>query len=307
MRTILIADSGSTKTDWALVNGQWIMENGQLSEDDKQLSIVNYPLSIIKTQGIIPFQMDEDTIRRILNEELKLQLEQCYGKAATHQQLDICFYGSGVRPELEVKMELLLHEAFPEAQTVEAKSDLLGAARALCGHDEGIACILGTGANTCLFDGSHIVMNTPALGYVLGDEGSGANLGIRFLNALYKNRLPQQVREAFEQQTGLTMTDVIHRVYREPLANRFLASLSTFIHTQLAVGEVSRLVTDSFREFVQKNILPYGRRDLQVSAVGSIAFYYREQLRQALLAEGYRLGKVMRSPIEGLVQMEHLG
>ena len=296
MNTILIADSGSTKTDWAVV--------------DRNFSPSTSYFPLLKTQGINPFHMDEETICRILNDELKPQLTSLRENTSLHEDYfsvdAIYFYGSGVRPELEEKMVRLLREAFPTAE-VEAKSDLLGAARALCGRREGIACILGTGANTCLYDGSRIVMNTPALGYVLGDEGSGANLGIRFLNALYKNRLPIDVKEKFEQQMGLTMTDVIHRVYREPLANRFLASLSPFIHSQLSVPEVSRLVTDSFRDFVQKNILPYGRKDLKVSAVGSVAFYYKEQLRQALSDEGYALGAIMRSPIEGLVEMEHLG
>ena len=307
MKTILIADSGSTKTDWALVNVECSMLRSALPLGSSK----NVECSMLKTQGINPFHMDEKTISDILENELKPQLSSLHQVPSTLHQVpsslhQIYFYGSGVRPELEEKMVRLLKAAFPEAEQIEAKSDLLGAARALCGHEEGIACILGTGANSCLYDGQRIVQNTPALGYVLGDEGSGANLGIRFLNALYKNQLPAEIKEEFEQQ-GHTLSDIIDRVYRQPMANRFLASLSPFIHQHLEVPEVSALVENSFREFIQKNITAYGRKDLPVSAVGSVAFFYKEQLKKALENEGYMLGRILRSPIDGLVEMEQLG
>ena len=312
MKQILIADSGSTKTDWALLSSSSITANGSWTSQASKPSAG----LILKTQGINPFHMSEDTISGILENELKPQILKLRSTDGCllpkgHQKsqisnLLIYFYGSGVRPELEGKMEGLLRRAFPEAERVEAKSDLLGAARALCGRQEGIACILGTGANSCLYDGQGIVRNTPALGYILGDEGSGANIGIRFLNALYKNQLPEEIKVEFEQQ-GHSLSEIIDRVYRQPMANRFLASLSPFIHRHLEVPEVSALVEDSFRQFMQKNIVAYGRRDLKVSAVGSVAFFYNEQLRKAVESEGYELGRVLRSPIEGLIEMEQLG
>ena len=263
---LLIADSGSTKTDWALGN---------------------------------PFHQDEATIRHILNDELIPNL-----KPQTSNLNTIRFYGSGVRPELQEKMRQLLQEAFPQATHIEAQSDLLGAARALCGRHEGIACILGTGANSCLFDGQQIVMNTPALGYILGDEGSGASLGKHFLNALYKGRLPQSVMTAFESELQMSMSQVIDRVYRQPQANRWLASLSEFISKYKDEPAVNDLITSNFREFIAHNIKPYQRHDLPLSAVGSIAYYYQEQLRQAAQEEGYTIGLILRSPIDALVQME---
>lgn len=280
---LLIADSGSTKTDWALVT----MEGGQARQ--------------VTTQGINPFHQDEPTIRRILCEELLPLIGDADGVGR------IRFYGSGVRPELQGLMESLLRDAFPSAVDIQARGDLLGAARALCGHEMGIACILGTGANSCLYDGEHIVANIPPMGYILGDEGSGAVLGRRFLNALYKNRFDDRLREDFEQWAGMTMADVIDRVYRQPLANRWLASLSVFIHEHVGEPEVEALVIDNFRDFIQLNIRPYGRQDLPLNAVGSIASYYQEQLGKAARAEGYQLGKVMRSPLEGLIHVEQLG
>lgn len=280
-QNILIADSGSTKTDWAY--------NGQC----------------LQTQGINPFHMDDDTIRVILQKELLPQLnDDSHADSISPvgpMPSAIFFYGSGVRPECEERMQQLLHETFPSAIRIEAKSDLLGAARALCGRDEGIACILGTGANSCLFDGEKIVQNIPALGYILGDEGSGANLGLRFLNALYKNLLPCNIKEEFEESMNITLPVIIQRVYREPMPNRFLASLSPFIHDHLDDPSVEALVKDGFREFLRKNVNAYRRRDLPVSAVGSIVFYYKNQWSQTLKEEGFLQGKIIKSPIEGLM------
>ena len=291
---ILIADSGSTKTDWLLV--------GKGGDGDGARA-----MAPLHTQGINPFHQGADVIREILRSELLPQIEE--EGARTHGATGVTtvrFYGSGVRPELEPVMAQLLREAFPQATDVEAHNDLLGAARALCGHNYGIASILGTGANSCLYDGEHIVENTPPLGYILGDEGSGAVLGRRFLNALYKGVLSKELHDAFVQQTGLTMADVIDRVYRQPLANRFLASLCPFVHDHLDDEAVCGLVVDSFRDFFRRNIVPYGRRDLPVSFVGSVAWYFQEQLAVAAHNEGFLLGNVLKSPLIGLVSFERL-
>ena len=281
-RHILIADSGSTKTDWALAP-----------------STLNCQPSTTTTQGLNPFHQSRDTILQILHLELLPQMD-------VNNVNEIYFYGSGVRPELEPVMEQLLREVFPKAETIEAHSDMLGAARAVCDHNEGIASILGTGANSCLYDGEKIVGNTPALGYILGDEGSGAVLGRRFLNALYKGILSNEIKISFETKTGLTMASVIERVYRQPLANRFLASLSEFIHHHLEDEAVRQLVISNFDEFFQKNIVPYGRPDLPVSFVGSIAWHYQPQLQESAARQGFRLGTVLKSPIDGLLRFHQV-
>ena len=276
----LIADSGSTKTDWLLGTTR------------------------LQTQGINPFHQDDDTIRRILHDELLPQLAALCQETASSFHLplstphQLSFYGSGVRPELEPKLVSLLREAFPMARHIEAHSDLLGAARALCGHEEGIACILGTGANSCLYDGERIVSNTPPMGYILGDEGSGAVLGIRLLGALYKGQLSDVLRRQFEDWTGMQLADVIARVYREPLANRWLASLSPFVRQHLGDESIRGLVVNNFRDFIRRNIVPYQRPDLPLHAVGSIAYYYEQQLQEAARQEGYAIGVVVRSPLD---------
>lgn len=275
---ILIADSGSTKTDWCVAYGGSVMCS-------------------VSTQGINPFHQDEQTISSILREEL-LTADGNVGKDISQ----VYFYGSGCREECVPMMTRVLADAFPEAERIEAHSDLLGAARAVCGAGEGVACILGTGANSCLYDGCRIVMNTPPLGYILGDEGSGAVLGRLFINALYKGGLPAAVLSDFECETGLTMSDVIRRVYREPLANRFLASFAPFVHRHLSLPAVRAIVVDNFRMFFRRNVVQYGRQDLPVGAVGSIACHFSAELSEAARAEGFTMGRIKKSPMEGLVE-----
>lgn len=271
----LIADSGSTKTDWALASEGQIIER-------------------VKTQGINPYHQSVDAIRRVLETELADVLRA--------ENVDaVYFYGSGCRADQEAKMVRLLKERFHCAQTIEAHGDLLGAARALCGRGEGIACILGTGANSCYYDGEKILLNTPPLGYILGDEGSGAVLGRNFINGLFKGRLPKELCDDFMAEYNLTLNEIIRRVYQEPMANRWMASFTLYIYKHLNCPEVEQLVVDNFRSFFRLNINPYGRRELKVSALGSIAYYFREQLVKASHSEGYEIDRVLQNPIDGLL------
>lgn len=273
----LIADSGSTKTDWVVV-------------EDKKV------LGKIQTQGINPFHQDEATIEAVLRHELLPQLP-C-SKADM-----LYFYGSGLREELKPKMRKIFENVFASNPFAIAhfENDLLGAARALCGREEGIACILGTGANSCLYDGEKIVHNTPPLGYILGDEGSGAVLGKLFMNAIFKNPKFADIRDAYLQSSGLTMPDIINKVYCQSLANRFLASTSSFISHHLDFEPLRQLVIDNFRAFFQHNVVQYQRQELPIHAVGSIAYYYQRELQEAATLEGFQLGTVLRSPLEGLL------
>ena len=274
---ILIADSGSTKTDWICLTG---------SDESMQIEI--------QTVGLNPFHVSDNEIRGVLAHDVLPQLGDTKVDA-------VYFYGSGVRPEVEGRVVGLLRESFPDAQTVEAHSDLLGACRALCGDKAGIACILGTGANSCVYDGRQVVHNTPALGYILGDEGSGAVLGKHLLHDLYTSVLPHNLRITFEKEMGLELSEIINKVYREPQANRFLASLSEFIHRHLDEEGIRQLVYNTFSDFVNYHISRYGRRDLSLSFVGSIAYYYQEQLQLIVQMLGYPMGTILKSPLQGLV------
>ena len=292
-RRVLVADSGSTKTDWVLLD-----ENGK---------------RFFRTQGINPVLMPEAEIAAILQCELLTEIP-------TDAPIDIHFYGAGIRPEFVGKMEQAFQQAFaagspfaaigsasatvPPVGGIEGGffSDLLGAARALCGHSEGIACILGTGSNSCLFDGEKIVKNTPALGYILGDEGSGSALGKAFLNAIFKGLLPAELRDDFLVESGLSLDEIIRKVYREPMPNRFLASTSLYIGRHIDDDALKTLVIDNFRRFFRHNIVPYDRRDLAVNFVGSIACHYEKLLREAAEQEGFQVGKILATPIDALCE-----
>lgn len=275
---ILIADSGSTKTDWCL-------------EDDGNIVIET------ATQGINPFHQDSDSIRGILNDELLPKL----GDTDIEQ---VCFYGSGCRAEMIPEMQKLMSEIFPHSD-IETNGDLLAAARAVCGNQYGIACIFGTGSNSCLYDGQNVKMNTSPLGYILGDEGSGAVLGKLFINAIFKGKLSSQIRDEYLDENKLTLTDIIDRVYRQPLANRFLASTSLFIRRHIGNETIRQLVVDNFRSFFKYNLSQYNRRDLKVGAIGSVAFYYSKELAEAAKEEEYTIGAIEKSPMKGLVKFHH--
>ncbi len=293
---ILIADSGSTKTDWTLIN----------SPHPYRYDII----ATFHTQGITPIHQSFDDIRMILGHELMPQLST-FPRAALIQsgvleqpllsQLQLFFYGSGCTPAHVPMMKQVLCEVFL-LENIEVHSDLTAAARALCQHEPGIACILGTGANSCLYDGKEIVQNTPALGYILGDEGSGSVLGRLFMNAIFKNPQFAEVRDHYLTELKLTQADIINKVYREPMANRFLASTSLYISQHMDNPLLKDLVVQNFRQFFRCNILPYQRPDLPVHFVGSMAHNYPEQLAQAAEAEGFQLGKIMQSPMEGLIE-----
>lgn len=292
---ILIADSGSTKTDWTLLSQS--APKGQ------------HVVATFHTQGITPVHQSSEDIRQILGQELLQQLSTFpRGKlissglleASLFQNLSLFFYGSGCTPAHVPMMRQVLTEVLSPT-LIEVHSDLMAAARGLCGREAGIACILGTGANSCLYDGQIIVKNTPALGYILGDEGSGSVLGKRFMNAIFKDPLYETVRDNYLTEQKLTQADIIQRVYREPMANRFLATTSLYIKQHLDNPLLSSLVVDNFREFFRCNILPYGDKTLPVHFVGSMAEHYPLQLEEAAAIEGFHVGRIMQSPMEGLI------
>lgn len=293
---ILIADSGSTKTDWTLVHSTHPLLGSQV-------------IATFHTQGITPIHQTPAGIRSILEKEL-LSSISIFPRAqlinsgilegSLLQKIDIFFYGSGCTPAHVPMMKQLLAEVLTP-RSVEVHSDLMAAARALCNREAGIACILGTGANSCLYDGEQIVQNTPALGYILGDEGSGSVLGRMFLNAIFKRPELADVRDQFLKERKFTQADVIQKVYREPMANRFLATMSLFIHDHLDNPLLRQLAVDNFRMFFQRNIVPYGRPDLPVHFVGSMAHHYPDELQEAAKIEGFTVGNTVQSPLEGLI------
>ena len=273
--SILIADSGSTKTDWSLA------EDGKI-------------LRQIKTGGINPVFLSD--------KELELEIKELARQVEDIRPEAIHFYGAGCIPTQTERVRRALKQAFTGTEDVEAASDMLGAARALCGRRAGIACILGTGSNSCFYDGENIVANVSPLGFILGDEGSGAVLGKLLVGSLLKNQLTSGLKEAFLEQYALTPADIIERVYRRPLPNRFLASLSPFLAAHLEDEGIHRLVLDAFRDFLRRNVMQYDWQAHDVHCCGSIAFHYKKILAEAAVSLGIRIGQVIQSPMEGLVR-----
>ena len=266
---ILLADSGSTQCTWIADDGSRIRK--------------------LRTRGINAVQHTDEQIRDILSE-----LPELGPVTAIH------FYGAGAGdsfPEASQRLCGELRRRFAP-RTITIDSDLTAAARALWGRGEGIACILGTGSNSGVARDGQIVRQVPPLGYILGDEGSGAALGRALLNGLFKGHIP--LREEVLTERGLTYEEIIRRVYREGMANRFLASFTRFVARHIDRPELDELVCEAFRAFVRRNLAHYPA-DAEVSALGGVACHFERQLRHVLATEGLRAGRIVETPDEGLL------
>ncbi|MBR4520415.1 MAG: ATPase [Paludibacteraceae bacterium] len=274
---ILIADSGSTKTQWCLLSA-----SGQMSE--------------FRMDGINPFYQTADAIKNSISNQLLPQMGQLLwaGKIT-----NVYFYGAGCTPEKCPLVQMAVKSVFKDAE-VEVYSDMVGAARALLQHSEGVACILGTGSNSCLYDGEKFTKNVPALGFILGDEGSGAVLGKRLVADLLKDQLNDDLKQQFLKEYNLTQADIIDKVYRQPFPNRFLASLSKFCADHIDNPIIYDLVYDHFQTFVTRILKQYP--SVPVGFVGSIAYYYRDVLGKVLADNHIEIADILQSPMPGLIE-----
>lgn len=277
---ILIADCGSTKIDWCLVNKTKV---------EKQ----------VFTMGMNAVMLTEEEMRQRIADQLIPELADLAGSVTA-----VFFYGAGcISAEVCGNVARAIRANIPSAETIEVYTDLLAAARALCGHKPGIACIMGTGSNSCLYDGNAISSNVSPLGFILGDEGSGAVLGRLFLGDVLKKQLPAEVCARFLDEYDLDLLTIIRRVYKEPQPNRFLASVTPFISKNIDVPEIHAMVLASFRAFFRRNIHQYTGYDKHcVNFIGSVAFYFRPVLEEAAKAEGCQIGAIVKSPMEGLIK-----
>ena len=270
---ILIADSGSTKTDWILTTA----ENSILE---------------VETMGINPVRDSQDAIFDIVKNSLAPRIPHEY------QIQEIYFYGAGCIDPYKKSVEEVLTNILVSAQRIAVESDLLGAARALCGNKAGIACILGTGSNSCLYDGKKITSNTSPLGYILGDEGSGAFLGKTLVGNVLKKIFCQKLQDSFFKRFDIAPSIIINKVYREPLPNRFLASLVPFLAEHREEAEIHDMLVWSFRQFFVRNVKAYGHPEMEINMVGSIAFYFKKEIMEAAAEEGLIIGKILKKPVQ---------
>lgn len=275
---ILIADAGSTKIEWALL-------------DDNGTQLIR-----TKTRGHNAAISHPEALAKSLREEAPA----LYSEA---QRVDeIFYYGAGCAGERRAVMADTLTGIF-NSGCCHAESDMLGAARALCGHDEGIACILGTGSNSCHYDGVKITANVSPLGFILGDEGSGAVLGRRLIGMVMKGGFSKEIAERFKWRfPEATVQEIVTRVYRSDRPNSYLASFVPFLSENINEKEVEEFVTDEFERFFRFNIQNYNDSTaLPIHFTGSVAYHFAPQLRKAAESCGYRIGKIEKAPMESLI------
>lgn len=271
----LIADSGATKCEWKLV------------ADGKTKTIL--------TQGISPYFLSPVQINALLGKELIPKLKNA-------PISDIHFYGTGLsNQENAVIIKKVLKTQFPKAK-IEVQTDLLAAARALCGHKKGIACILGTGSNSCYYDGKKIVKNSPGLGYILGDEGSGAYLGKKVVQYYLYNTFDEDLKARFEKRFQVSTIEILDHVYKQPLANRYLASYAIFLAENRGHYMIENIIEDGLNDFFFTHLYKYRESwTLPIHFIGSIAFGFRDVLKDLCSTYELELGNVIKAPMQGLL------
>jgi glucosamine kinase len=273
----LIADSGATKTHWVLLDG-------------RKKSIEFY------SPGFNPYYYDREQFRKSLNDALRTNLE-------TDLVKEIHFYGSGVSSEENREIvRNSLSFIFPKVK-VSVYHDLHGAAVALLGHEQGIACILGTGSNSCLWNGKEIIANVPSLGYLLGDEGSGTYMGKLLVRDVLIGEADPQIATLFFHENKLDFAGTLDRIYKEKYPNRFFSEQAKFLRKYRDTPYSTEIIIRNFEDFVRVQISKYpGYDKLPVSFTGSVAANFRDLLQEVLKKHSIKMGIIMKEPMEGLLR-----
>ncbi len=273
---ILIADSGSTKCEWCLVGAR------------KKHKVF--------TQGLSPYFLSDEQMTQIIEKELLPGLPR-------QKPLAVYFYGTGNKArENARRTKKVLSLMFPEAE-VFVQHDLFGAARALCRDERGVACILGTGSNSAYYDGRNIRINSPGLGYVLGDEGSGAYLGKKILQYYLYDTFDKYLKEQLEQTFNVNAADVLENVYRKPLPNRYLASFTPFLSANRGHYMIENIIEDGINDFFIHHLLRYNEiKKYPVHFTGSIAYYFKDVVMELCQTYGFVAGNILKNPMDGLIK-----
>jgi glucosamine kinase len=272
----LIADSGSTKTEWCLMNGK--------------------KRTIIFSQGMSPYFINEIQMESIIRLEVLPAIKKIIVE-------EIFYYGTGCSNPANVKMvQKALKNVFPEA-IIQIETDVEGAAKALCGKEKGIACILGTGSSSCYYNGKRIIKNNPGLGFILGDEGSGAYLGKKVIQYYLYNTFDEDLRARFDAKFVTNNNEILDAVYKQPLANRYLASFAIFLAENRGHFMIENIIEDGFNDFFYAHIYKFKESwSLPVHFTGSIAYGFKNILAEICESNHLQLGNVLRNPMEGLMK-----
>ena len=274
---IIIADGGSTKTNWCLL-------------DDSNKKIY------FNTEGYNPFFVDSEYIVNSLKKGLPSDM-------LLDEITEVNYYGAGVHNEEKVNVvKMAMQQVFPKAK-VEVGHDLLAAARALLGDQPGFAAILGTGTNTCIYNGEEITHHIDSAAYILGDEGSGSYIGKKLLTDFIRGLMPEAVEKLFFETYKLTPDEIMDNVYTKPLANRFCANFSKFVYDNNVNIEYTRgIVEEAFGTFFNNLVSKYPNyQNYTFNCIGSVAYNFRNVLEDTANQYGMKVGKIIRSPIDDLV------
>ncbi len=279
---IAIVDSGSTKSDWIVLEKE--------GEEIFRTSTIGFNPYFISSNDIVKELKQNESLMEVVDN-------------LTH----IFFYGAGCSaPNLNKIVEVALGEVFPKTKSI-VDHDLLGAAYAAYNGRPAVVCILGTGSNSCYFDGNTLREETHSLAFILGDEGSGNNLGKRLLQAYFLKKMPRHLSRAFDERYGITIHDLNENVYKNKFANKYLASFSRFVADHKYEPFIQKLVYDSLRDFIVNQVLPYPEaRNSEINFIGSVAYYYEETLKSVAAEYHLNIGVVVRKPIDSLVQYHKL-
>jgi len=274
--SILIADSGATKCEWCLVGA-------------------NKRTRVIFTQGISPYFLNGAQVESIIRNELLPELKKPTISA-------IYYYGTGcANPDNARLVKKAISRVFKDSK-ISVTHDLLAAARALCGKNKGIACILGTGSNSCYYDGKKMVKNSPGLGYVLGDEGSGAYLGKKVLQYYLYNTFDEDLRYKFELKYTLTTVEVLENIYKKPFPNRYLASFALFLAENRGHYMIENIIEDGLNDFFFTHLCKYGESwKYPINFVGGVSYGFRDVIIELCRTYEFELGKILKNPMEGLI------
>lgn len=275
---ILIADSGSTKTAWCLISG-------------------NQRVKDITTKGINPFYQTEEEI------EAELKNTLCQEIGGENKINSVYFYGAGCADsQINNKLAKTLQQVL-KSDKAEVSSDMLGAARGIFKHQKGIACIMGTGSNSAYYDGNEIVKSIPAGGFIIGDEGSGAVLGKTLIADYIKNQMPENILAEFKKFYNGTYLDVVNHVYKQPFPNRWLANFTKFMYEKREDDYIHNMIVNSFTLFFNRNIKQFDSwENTEVGFVGSIAYYFEKELKEAAQKCEITISDIYQNPIEGLIE-----
>ena len=273
---ILIADSGATKCEWCLINGK-----------KKQ---------IVYTQGMSPYFLNAAQIEAIIRNELLPELKKA-------EVLKVWYYGTGCLNPANARLVKKAIKSVFSAAEVHVSHDLMGAAKALCGNSKGIACILGTGSNSCYYDGKKIVRNSPGIGYVLGDEGSGAYLGKKVIQYYLYKTFDEELRYKFDEKYHTNAVEILENVYKKPLPNRYLASFTIFLSENRGHYMIENIIEDGLNDFFFNHLCKYGESwKYPINFVGGVSYGFRDVLAQLCDSYEFELGRILKNPLEGLIE-----